>query len=101
MKALQQWRAINKEDNGKTAQFLILLVDLYDRWQDECEYEDLDDYLEVIQKYIPGAFEMTEEPFGFKIKCDDGILAVWIYDDGEQLKLRGEITRAPQRREAP
>ena len=93
MKAREQWKVITREDESKTTPFLIFLVDLYDRWQDECEYEDIEDYLDAIKRHVPAAIEITEEPFGFKTKCDDGILAVWIHDDGEQIKLRGEITR--------
>lgn len=90
MKAQDQWKNINHEDEGNKA---LLLIDLYERWEDEYEYEDLDDYLAVIKHHIPDAYEITEEPFGIKIKCDDGILAIRVIDDGEHLKLQGVITR--------
>lgn len=48
-----------------------LLKSLFDRWQDEWMYEDLNDYLKAIQKIEPRAFEMLEYPFGVKIKIDD------------------------------
>ncbi len=48
-----------------------LLKSLFDRWQDEWMYEDLNDYLKAIQKIEPRAFAMIEHPFGVKIKIDD------------------------------
>ena len=90
MKIIEQWKAINHDDDSEKALFLIAL---YERWEDEYEYEDLDDYLQAIKHHIPAAYEITGEPFGIKIKCDDGILEVYVIDDGEHIKLRGEITR--------
>lgn len=46
-----------------------LLCNLYARWQDEKEYEDIADYGKVIAKELPARFKlegMTKRPFGFK-----------------------------------
>lgn len=88
MKMREQWETIERTE--PTVEFLAYL---YDRWQDEWEYEDLNDYLEAIKRHIPEAYEMTESPFGFKTKCDDGILAVWIYDDGMHLEICCQVEK--------
>lgn len=51
-----------------------LIVSLYYRWQDECEYENIADYSKVIAKpvvKIGGKFvKMTKRPFGFVFTLD-------------------------------
>ena len=78
------WEKINKENAD-------LLCDLWERWQDEKEYEDIQDYLEVIQKHIPEAYKITKRPFGVHCKCDDGEIHVQVKRDGNYLKLVGKI----------
>lgn len=85
MKTKEQWKAITQE--------LELLVYLYDRWQDEKEYEDINDYLQVIKRTVPNAYEITAEPFGFKVKCDDGILKVWLSEDGDHIEFHAEFIK--------
>lgn len=49
--------------------FQDLLGNLYDRWQDEKDYEDINEYGDVIKGKLPEGFklqEMTKRPFGFK-----------------------------------
>lgn len=46
-----------------------ILYKLYNRWLDEKEYEDINDYKAVIEKYIPAEItitKMTKKPFGFQ-----------------------------------
>ena len=78
------WEKINKENAD-------LLCDLWERWQDEKEYEDIQDYLEVIQKHIPEAYKITKRPFGVHCKCDDGEIHVQVKREGNYLKLVGKI----------
>lgn len=80
------WAKINK-DNAD------LLCDLWERWQDEKEYEDIQDYLTVIQKHIPEAYKITKRPFGVHCKCDDGEIHVQVKRDGRYLKLIGKIKK--------
>lgn len=63
-----------KKATTKTGKFIQLLTDLFARWQDEWQYEDIDDYLKEIQKVEPRATEMTTEPFGVKVKVDDKLV---------------------------
>lgn len=46
---------------------------LYDRWQDEYQYEDFNDYIDAMRKMLPDDFKFegaTRRPFGvrFSIK---------------------------------
>ena len=56
--------------------FQDTIFNLYDRWQDECEYEDIKDYakpLENIVSRIIGEdikLTMTKRPFGFKFRSN-------------------------------
>lgn len=59
-----------KEATKNAREFIRTLTDLFFRWQDESEYEDLADYLKVIQEVEPRAYEMTEKPFGVKVKIE-------------------------------
>lgn len=46
-----------------------LIIRLYERWLDEREYEDIDQYGDVLKKQLPAGFtltKMTKRPFGFK-----------------------------------
>lgn len=70
--------------NDKYTDFLCYL---WERWQDEKEYEDINDYLKAIQIRIPGDFKMTKRPFGFVAKCDDGNIHVSVKSQGRYLKL--------------
>ena len=84
MKTAEQWKEINSEKTAK------LLIYLYDRWQDEKKYEDINDYLQAIKRNVPNAYEITGDPFTFKVKCDNGILIVRISEDGESIEFHGE-----------
>lgn len=59
-----------KEATKKTKEFLDMIAYLFGRWMDERDYEDINDYLQVIQKVEPRAYEMTDDPFGVKINVD-------------------------------
>ena len=86
MNTKEQWKIISEEVAKD-------LVYLYDRWQDECEYEDINDYLQAIKKHVPNAYEVTTEPFGFKAKCDDGILKVWLSEEGDYVEFHAEFIK--------
>lgn len=80
------WKKVNEENYGRIAG---LIFDLYERWQEEQEYEDINDYLKVIQKSIPQAVEIHKNPFGITAKCDDGNIRIEVKDERECLRLVG------------
>ena len=80
MKKVELWEKINDGDAE-------LLFNLWGRWQDEHEYEDINDYLEAIQKHIPQAYAITKRPFGIKCKADDGNLYITAKIKGKYLQL--------------
>jgi len=63
----ETWAHINA-----TESITELLFSLWERWQDEKDYEDIQDYLQVIQKSLPNAYKITKRPFGIAVKCTDG-----------------------------
>jgi len=75
------WAAINED---KTSSFFF---SLYERWQDEKEYEDIADYLTAIQKSIPQAYAITKRPFGIKCKGSDGNIHAFIKRTGNEIQL--------------
>lgn len=51
------------------------MAHLYSRWQDEKEYEDINDYGAVIIKKLPKGFKllkMSKRPFGFDWTMENG-----------------------------
>jgi len=55
------------------------LSNLYSRWLDEKEYEDIRDYGKVIKKLVGKGFrKMTKKPFGFTYDLDKIIAQVFI-----------------------
>jgi len=75
------WAAVNRE---KTSEFFF---NLYERWQDEHEYEDKTDYLSALQKHIPEAYAITKRPFGIKCKGSDGNIHAFIKRKGNAVQL--------------
>ena len=76
---------INNEKVGNT------FFNLYDRWRDESEYEDINEYGKVISNAIAKEFpnynvkliQSTKRPFGVKIKVLD------LYNIHIYAKLKG------------
>ena len=73
--------------------FQDMIFNLYDRWQDEHEYEDIKDYakpLENIVSRIIGKdikLTMTKRPFGFKFRSNYAFTT----KTGETVIKTGEI----------
>jgi hypothetical protein len=82
----QLWEKVNKE-NSK------LLCNLWERWQDEKEYEDINDYLTAIQKHIPEAKTISKRPFGVMCLCDDGNIKISVKLKGNYLTINGETAK--------
>ena len=86
MTTKELWEKVREEN----AEFLCYLCE---RWEDEKEYEDIQDYLKAIQKAIPEAAEITENPFGIICKCDDGNIHIQIELNEYHINLVGEIIK--------
>jgi len=69
------------------ANFSNLMFNLYERWQDEKEYEDFNDYVETFKKHIPETIKGLKRPFGFIVKCSDGNLKTSVKVQGKYAKL--------------
>ena len=57
--------------NNKINDWIESLGYLYDRWQDEKEYEDFDNYVDVMKSYVTQDIEFvsaSKRPFGFKFR---------------------------------
>ena len=71
---------------------------LYDRWRDESEYEDINDYGKAIAKTIAKEYpsydiklvQTTKRPFGVKIKTNSSTYSVWIKISGCHAHLCGK-----------
>lgn len=60
-----------KRINDMFASITPVMENLYSRWLDEHEYEDINDYAEVIKKELPADMTMLsihKKPFGFKFE---------------------------------
>lgn len=84
MKKVELWTKVCKEDNGKLG---YLIVNLAERWTCERDYEDINDYLKVIQESIPEAVKIHKRPFGVTCKCDDGNIRIEARCSGGNLTL--------------
>ena len=52
------------DKNIKNKKLIDTLFNAYMRYQDEKEYEDINDYLEVFKKYDKSIKKMSKRPFG-------------------------------------
>ena len=48
-----------------------LMINLANRWFDECQYEDINDYLDVAHKAVPEAYAIKKRPFTVYFHTDD------------------------------
>lgn len=96
MKMNEQWNAIlNDKNYGK---LLERTEYLKERWADESKYEDLQEYAVAIKPYIPNVIKMTSRPFGYKVKCDDGILHIRLKTEGNKMWLSATSTKVGERK---
>ena len=81
MNSIDKLKAIlNNESVGKC------FYNLYDRWRDESEYEDINEYGNVILKTITNNFPQynitlvssTKRPFGIKIDLDGDKFHIYV-----------------------
>lgn len=68
-----------------TMEKLDPLFNLFERYLDEREYEDKEEYKKAILKRFPEANKATVRPFGFSVPCDDGTVFVAVRRQGNHL----------------
>lgn len=74
--------AITKSLNTLIQQSGERLGYLHDRWQDEKEYEDFAEYVNVMKSITPSPFtfvKATRKPFGFVLKHPDATVSFQIF----------------------
>ena len=73
--------------------FQYTIFNLYDRWQDELEYEDIKDYAKPLENIVSRIIDkdikltMTKRPFGFKFRSNYAFTT----KTGETVIKTGEI----------
>lgn len=77
MRKQELWKKVSEEEHGRIAGFIF---DLYERWQDEHEYEDINEYLKFLQRSVPEAYKIHGNPFGITAKCDDGDIRITVVE---------------------
>lgn len=80
------WEHFNKEEK-----IVNRFMYLYERWQDEREYEDINDYLENIKTLVPEAYKIHKRPFGITCRCSDGDIRIFCKVKGKYLTVNGEF----------
>lgn len=72
-----------------------VMFNLYDRWHDESDYEDINEYGEFITKVIREQFPQygvtllssTKKPFGVKVNIDGYKIHIYVKIKGNYLVL--------------
>lgn len=79
-----------------------LFFNLYDRWRDECPYEDINDYAKVIMQQLTKSFpkyniklvKPSKKPFGVVINMDDKYTArLYVKLQGRYIKFIADNVR--------
>lgn len=76
---------------------LVTLVNLRGRWEEEKDYEDFNDYVEVMRnlRFIKltncPVIGGTKRPFGVKLQCGDGVLHMFVKTVGNTYQLAAKI----------
>ena len=84
---------ISKVLNNPTA--VRVFSNLYDRWQDEKEYEDFNDYIAVMMKYMPNGATLvkgTKRPFGVVINYGGATIHIALKLSGRYCSLTAKNT---------
>lgn len=94
MNTTDKIKAIIRNDKVSDAMF-----NLCDRWQDESQYEDINDYAEVIFDVVTKEFPdygtkligATKQPFGLKMQVDDKKFHVFLKIEGDYMKMYAKL----------
>jgi len=76
------WKKFNEGENWN------YFVDLYCRWQDEKEYEDIKDYATALTKHYGIDFISGTRQFHFKVKGSDGWVGELFLKNGNTLSIK-------------
>lgn len=90
MTADRLWEKVNEKTSA------MFIDRLAERWEDEKNCENINDYKEVIEKEFGiKVHSMTKKPFGFKAICFESkeLLTVQICFDRNEFYLKGKIEK--------
>ena len=69
------------------------LMSLYERWQEEHEYEDFSDYRAAAFENCPGLTQLWERPFRAEYAADNGKLVLRFRLTNEGIEVAADITK--------
>ena len=69
------------------------LMNLYNRWQEEHEYEDFNDYRAAAFESCPGLTQLWERPFRAEYAAADGKLVLRFRLTDEGIEVAADITK--------
>ena len=69
------------------------LMNLYERWQDEHEYEDFSDYRVAAFESCPGLTALWAQPFRAEYVAADGTLVLRFRLTDEGIEIAADITK--------
>ncbi len=69
------------------------LISLYERWQEEHEYEDFNDYRAAAFESCPGLTQLWERPFRAEYAAADGKLVLRFRLNDEGIEVAADITK--------
>ena len=72
---------------------LPFLMNLYERWQDEHEYEDFSDYRAAAFESCPGLTALWAQPFRAEYVAADGTLVLRFRLTDEGIEIAADITK--------
>ena len=72
---------------------LPFLMNLYERWQDEQEYEDFNDYRAAAFESCPGLTALWAQPFRAEYAAADGKLVLRFRFTDEGIEVAADITK--------
>ena len=72
---------------------LSFLMRLYERWQEEHEYEDFDDYRAAAFESCPGLTQLWERPFRAEYTASDGKLVLRFRMICSDIEVAADITQ--------
>ena len=84
--ATEAWERIKDEH-------ISCLMNLYERWQDECEYEDFEEYRAVAFENCPGLTQLWASPFRAEYAAADGKLVLRFRIVEDCIEVAADITK--------
>ncbi len=72
---------------------ILFLMNLYERWQEEHDYEDFNDYRAAAFESCPGLTALWEQPFRAEYAATDGKLVLRFRLTDEGIEVAADITK--------